>query len=75
MVNFCFLPSDSNKRISSKAPSEYFFDIIPPLKYQSILATNLLPLNKDIYRDNDFERFLSERSALIIQKIDELTVN
>ncbi len=75
VINFCFLPSDSNKKISNKSPSEYFFNIVPQLEYQEILKSNFLPLNKDIYKDNDYERFLNERAALIIQKVDELTVD
>ncbi|MFQ4138422.1 DUF262 domain-containing protein [Nodosilinea sp. PGN35] len=74
MVNYCFLPSDSNKRISSKAPSDYFFNVIPQSKYQDILQSNLLPINKDIYRHNDYERFLEERAALLKQKIDGVTL-
>jgi hypothetical protein len=75
VVNFCFLPSDSNKKISNKSPSNYFFDVVPQSKYQEILKSNFLPLNKAIYKDNDYERFLHERVTLIIQKVDELTVD
>jgi hypothetical protein len=75
VVNFCFLPSDSNKKISNKSPSNYFFDVVPQSKYQEILKSNFLPLNKEIYKDNDYERFLHERVTLIIQKVDELTVD
>jgi len=75
IVNFCFLPSDSNKKISNKSPSDYFFNIVPQSKYQEILKSNFLPINRDIYKDNDYERFLGERAALIIQKVDELTVD
>ncbi len=73
LVNFCFLPSDSNKKISSKAPSDYFFNIIPQDKYQEILKSNILPFNKEIYRMDDYDRFLNERGSLIVQQVDELT--
>lgn len=29
LVNFCFLPANSNKKISKKSPSDYFFSLIP----------------------------------------------
>ena len=72
MLNFCFLPADSNKLISRRQPSDYFFDLIPSGRYQGILKSNLLPLNKDIYRRDDYDKFLEERAVLLMQKVDEL---
>jgi len=72
MLNFCFLPSDSNKQISQKQPSDYFFNMIPAGRYQEILKSNLLPLNKDIYRGDDYDKFLQERATLLVQKVNEL---
>ena len=72
LANFCLLPSDSNKKVSKKKPSNYFFEIIPNDKYSIILKSNILPLNKDIYRNDDYDKFLDERSMLLIQKLDEI---
>lgn len=72
IVNFCFLPASSNKKISGKRPSEYVFELIPEGKYQEIMRSNLLPLNKDIYANDDFDRFLEERAALILNAVDDL---
>ncbi len=72
-INFCFLPSDSNKAISRKSPSIYFFDLIPDNKYKKILESNLIPLKKDIYQTNNFREFLEKRAELTINKIDQLT--
>lgn len=72
IVNFCFLPASSNKRISNKRPSQYVFELVPDNRYQEIMRSNLLPLNKDIYANDDFDRFLEERAALILSAVDDL---
>lgn len=73
VLNFCFLSSDSNKKISRKAPSDYFFSIIPTEEYTTILNSNLLPVSKDIYKDDNYEDFIEKRANLFITKLDELT--
>lgn len=71
LCNFCLLPADSNKLILDKAPSEYFDKIIPKNKYKDILQSNLLPITKDIYSNDDYEKFLDERSQKILEFIEE----
>lgn len=71
VVNFCFLPSDSNKKISRKAPSDYVFNLIPQDKLEKILDSNILPLNKDLYKKDAYGDFLDRRAAMILSKIDE----
>lgn len=73
LVNFCFLPSESNKQISRKAPSDYFFNLIPQNKFSDILESNLIPIKKDIYQRNDFIEFLKKRAELAINKLDVFT--
>lgn len=70
LVNFCFLPSDSNKKISSKSPSDYFKNIVPQDKKNEILESNLLPVEDRIYQNDSFDEFLSERSKLIVKLIN-----
>jgi hypothetical protein len=74
LCNFCFLTSDSNKKISSKAPSEYFAKVIPHGKRAAILESNLMPLNKDVYEKNDFEAFLKLRSQKVVEFLDKQLV-
>ncbi|EMQ2087917.1 DUF262 domain-containing protein [Salmonella enterica subsp. enterica] len=69
LINFCFLPADSNKKISSKEPSDYFFNIVPNNKYQEILESNMLPIDISIYADNNFDKFIFERSLVVMNKI------
>lgn len=70
IVNFCFLPSDSNKQISKKSPSDYFFNLVPSSSFKGILQSNLLPLEKSIYKTDDYDAFLEQRAELIVSEID-----
>lgn len=72
IVNFCFLPSGSNKKISSKKPSEYFFSIVPTVNFSQILESNMLPLKKDIYQKDDYDEFLDRRAELIVSEVDKV---
>ena len=72
ICNFCFLSADANKKISNKAPSDYFFNVIPQEEYSKILESNLMPLKKSIYESDDYEAFLKERARLTIQFLDKL---
>lgn len=71
--NFCFLPANSNKKISKKKPSDYFFNLIPQTEFNEILASNLIPLKKDLYQNDNYNDFLDKRAELIINEIDKLT--
>lgn len=73
VANFCFLPANSNKRISSKNPSDYFDNIVPHDKKEIILQSNMLPSDPSIYTNDDFDRFLGERAKLILTEIDAIT--
>lgn len=72
LCNFTFLPSDSNKKISSKSPSDYIFNITPKNKYKDILESNLMSLKTEIYSRDDFEEFLKDRAQKIIAFLDSL---
>ncbi len=69
LCNFCFLPSDSNKIISKKAPSDYIFNTLPQDEYSKILNSNLMPLKKDIYLKDQYDEFLRQRALLILQHL------
>jgi hypothetical protein len=71
VMNFCFLSSQSNKKISSKSPSDYFNNLVPATIKERILDSNLLPADISIYNDNDFQRFLDQRANLLLSKLDE----
>jgi hypothetical protein len=74
LCNFCFLTADSNKKISNKAPSDYFVSVVPQQPLGTILESNLMPLNKEVYEKNDYESFLRLRSQRIIDFLDKQLV-
>jgi hypothetical protein len=71
LCNFVFLTADSNKKISQKAPSDYFATVIPQERLGAILESNLLPANKDVYERNDLQTFLTLRSRKVIEFLDK----
>ncbi|HEY5463224.1 MAG TPA: DUF262 domain-containing protein [Hanamia sp.] len=73
LANFCFLPADSNKKISKKSPSNYFFSLIPQDNFNNILSSNLIPLTKDLYSTDNYNDFLEKRAELIINEVDAAT--
>jgi len=72
LVNFCFLPSDSNKIISKRKPSDYFFNIIPQENKDEILSSNIIPNDDRIYSKDDFSKFILNRSKLLIKRVNEM---
>jgi hypothetical protein len=74
MCNFCFLPSDSNKKISSKAPSDYFANIVPKDRLAEIWESNLMPAKTEVYSKNEFEEFLKLRSQKVMEFLDRQLV-
>ncbi len=73
LVNFCFLPADSNLKISKRSPSDYFFNLIPQNEFNKILQSNLIPLKKELYSTDNYNDFLQRRAELIIDEIDKIT--
>jgi hypothetical protein len=66
LCNFCYLPSDSNKKISRRAPSDYMFNLVPAAQRHLILQSNLMPVDLDLYLHDDFDAFLLKRAALTL---------
>ena len=79
LCNFCFLPAGTNKEISDRPPSQYLYQPQMELyksaarvsrdnsSLEEILHSNLMPLSKDIYLENDYQRFLDERAKIILE--------
>lgn len=72
IVNFIFLPSSSNKEISDRSPSDYFISKVNQERFVEILESNILPINREIYKENNYEEFINKRAALIINNIDKI---
>lgn len=73
LCNYCFLPSDSNKQISHRSPSDYIKNMSDN-EYSSRLNSNLMPLKKEIYAQNQYDEFLKQRAGKIVQYLDSKLV-
>lgn len=75
LMNFCFIPSELNLKISDKKPSDYFgkFKEANP-EFEEALQSHLIPNDENIW-ENDYEAFISKRAELIFEKIKELIKN
>ena len=75
--NFCFVPSDLNKKIGDKPPSEYMRDIrnrfASTEEFEKVMRTHLIPVGRDsaIWTD-DYDRFLVQRAKLLTEEIRQL---
>lgn len=71
LTNFTFLSADSNKKISQKKPSDYFFNLIPQQNFNDILSSNLIPLNRTLYETDNYNDFLQRRAEFIVTEIEK----
>ena len=74
LANFCFIPADLNKWISSRKPGDYMNEIRDGYnsreEFERIMSTHLIPIGDDsgIWTD-DYELFLRQRASLIMNEI------
>lgn len=75
LPNFCFLPSELNKRILDAQPSHYFRELRGENdRFNQAIKTHLIPVGKNAgIEDDDYLKFLKARADLIIQEIERLT--
>jgi hypothetical protein len=72
--NFCYIPSDLNKEIGSRAPAEYLaqYQKDNP-QFAEAAASHLLPVGGGaVVWNNDFQGFLTERAQLIADELNKL---
>lgn len=75
LCNFTFLTTDSNRKIKARAPSDYFFDkklAIAGRGNGQVFASNLIPINPDIYKKDNYKKFIEERTKIILTSINSL---
>ncbi len=73
VANFCFIPANLNKEISSRSPTEYLgqYRTENP-NFAIALASHLLPTdeNSALWKD-DFEQFLTARSVIFANRLND----
>jgi len=65
LANFCFLPAGSNKSVSDKAPSDYFFNNIPQEQKRQILESNYIPIDDNIFANDNYTKFCEDRAKVL----------
>ncbi|MGB6873637.1 MAG: DUF262 domain-containing protein [Dehalococcoidia bacterium] len=75
LCNFCFLPSDSNRIILKRPPSDYIFGELHGDAYATRLTSNLMPLRKELYSKDQYDNFLKQRAQTILQYLDNKIVS
>lgn len=74
VANFCFIPSDLNKEIGSRAPSDYLsvYQEKNP-DFRKAMKSHLLPIDESSSLwANDFNRFLDERSKMLADELNKM---
>ena len=68
IANLAIITDTTNIKISNKDPYEYLPEI--QNKYPDVLDTHLIPNNKELWRIDRFNEFLSERRMLIANALN-----
>jgi hypothetical protein len=74
LPNFCFIPAELNKEISSSDPAEYFADLRSQnSQLEGAADTHLIPLGTASgIEENDYLTFLNARAKRIIDEVGRL---
>jgi len=68
VANITLTSKSANESIGSKLPREYLSEIDP-----EILGSHMIPLDKELWKLENYPQFLEERKRLIMKKVNELT--
>ncbi len=67
VANITLVSGKANEIIGSKPPDVYLAKIDP-----EILKSHMIPLDKELWKLENYPHFLKERKQLIIEKVNEL---
>jgi hypothetical protein len=70
LANFCFLTKDTNLNISDKLPEKYFPEI--ESQHPGALESQWIPMNKDLWKLENFSDFLVARQELLAEATNNL---
>jgi hypothetical protein len=65
LANFCFLTQTANLEISDRDPAEYFAAV--EAAYPGALASQWVPMDRDLWQIDRFREFLAARRELLAQ--------
>lgn len=67
VANFCFLTQESNLYISNRRPEDYFNEIHNELGHKNALASQWIPMDKELWKIENYRDFLAARRELLAQ--------
>ena len=67
MANITLISDKANESIKDKRPDEYLSEIDP-----EILKSHMIPLNEELWKLENYPKFLEERKKLIMKRVSEL---
>ena len=70
IANLCIISGKANRKISDKSPSDYIPSIIER-QGEEALTKQCIPTDRDLWKIENYDKFLQERRLLIVQKINE----
>ena len=70
VANFCFLTKDTNLQIGARPPDEYFPEI--ERQQPGALASQWIPLDPELWKVENYRRFLEERRRLLADAANAL---
>jgi len=65
VANFCFLTQDTNLQIGKRHPEDYFAEAEE--KHPGVLASQWIPMDRDLWRIDRYADFLAARRELLAQ--------
>lgn len=68
VANFCFLTKDTNLEIRDRYPEQYFPEIEE--KHPGALASQWIPMDKDLWKIQNYLDFLEARKVLLAQEMN-----
>jgi hypothetical protein len=70
IANMAFIVARTNKRISAKSPEEYLEEIVNA-RGEEALTSQFVPLDRDLWKVENYRKFLEARRQLLIQEINK----
>ena len=70
LANFCFLTAQTNRKIGSRRPEEYFPEI--QRAHPGALESQWIPMDEDLWRIENYEAFLAARRSLLAASTNAL---
>jgi hypothetical protein len=71
IANMAFIGGRTNKRISAKNPAEYLEEIVKS-RGEEALTSQFVPLDRNLWKIENYRDFLAARRELLIKKINEI---